>query len=131
MTAVFRNNLIFATLLCVFATATPALSDGFYAGLSGGISQTTDSSISGTGINASAEFEPGGIAVLSLGYGYDNGFRSEIELGGRWSDADSISNSTARGDVKSISAMVNGLIDISTDTSFTPYFGGGCGHGQC
>jgi outer membrane protein OmpA-like peptidoglycan-associated protein len=56
--------------------------------------------------------------------------RSELELGGRWSDADSISNSAATGDVRSISAMVNAYIDIDTNGSFTHYVGVGLGAAQ-
>ncbi|MBT4890214.1 MAG: outer membrane beta-barrel protein, partial [Rhodospirillales bacterium] len=46
---------------------------------------------------------------------------------GRWSDTDSISNTTASGDVRSLSAMVNALYDVSTETALTPYFGVGLG----
>jgi OmpA-OmpF porin, OOP family len=133
MAAAFRNKLVLqvfllsTSVLTILASSSPAISDGLYVGLAGGVGQTLDSNISGTGINADADFEIGGVAALSLGYGYENGLRSEIELGGRWSDTDSISNTTASGDVRSLSAMVNALYDVSTETALTPYFGVGLG----
>ncbi len=123
----FRNFLTAISLLFVLSSASPALSGGFYAGFSGGVGQTSDSDISGTGINSSAEFETGAVASISVGYEYDSGWRNEIELGSRWSDADSISNSAASGDVRALSAMLNGYYDLSTDGPFSPYVGLGLG----
>lgn len=122
--------LALAPLLLILASPAPAASEGFYAGLSAGIGQTSDADINGTGINSSAEFDSGGVALLTMGYAYANGLRGELELGSRWSDADSISNTTASGDVRSISAMVNAYYDISTGGAFSPYIGLGLGGAQ-
>lgn len=121
--AFFTTGLIAATVLL----PTQAFSEGFYAGFAGGLNQTNDASISGTGINADAEFDYGNTAAATLGYDYSDGFRGEIELSGRWSDTDTISNTSGAGDVRALSAMANALYDISLGSSFTPYIGVGIG----
>ncbi len=103
-------------------------SKGFYVGAAVGANWTRDSDITGTGINVGADFDTGWAGALTAGHAYGNGVRSEIELGRRGNDLDSLSGTTAgTGDVTAWSGMVNVLYDFKTGTPFTPYVGAGLG----
>lgn len=95
---------------------------GFYVGVGIGAVQPLDSDISGTGISADVEYDPGMAAIGNLGYYYGNGFRTELELGHSWADVDSPS-----GDANVLDTMLNGYYDFRSDSKFTPYLGIGVG----
>ena len=108
--------------------ADSAADKGFYIGAGIGPNWTRDSSITGTGINVDADFGTGWAGTLTAGHAYGNGIRSEIELGRRGNDLDSLSGATGgTGDVTAWSGMLNVLYDFRTGTPLTPYVGAGIG----
>ena len=121
-----RNALLAATLLT--ALSVPALAQnpspkGFYVGGALGANMQNESSYSGQGINNDSEQKIGPMGALSLGYGYGNGLRTEIEAAARSNGVDKVGGtggSGGEGDVRAYSAMLNLLYDIGTGTAFTP-----------
>jgi len=83
------------------------------------------------------EFSTGYVGVISVGYGYGNGFRAEIEGSYRANEVDSVSGFTGTlttpvrgsGDAYSYGVMVNALYDFDMGASsfFHPYLGIGIG----
>ena len=129
-----RTTLLTATMLTAVSSVALAQGyqhpKGFYVGAALGANFLTDSDLSGKGINGSAEFNIGPVGLLSAGYGFGNGLRSEIELGGRTNGVDKLNGNAVTqsdGRVNAYSAMLNLLYDINTGTAFTPYIGGGIG----
>jgi outer membrane protein OmpA-like peptidoglycan-associated protein len=86
-----------------------------------------DADTTGTGVNTKYEFETGWAGIVGVGWGYGNGIRVELEGGYRTNDVDKASTGTANGDTNAWSLMLNGLYDVNTGTSFTPYIGAGLG----
>jgi OmpA-OmpF porin, OOP family len=127
-----RTGLIVTALLCSAATAALAQqTSGPYLGIAGGANFARDADVSGTGINTDLEFDTGWAGLGTVGYGFGNGLRLELELGYRTNDVDSISGqATANGDANVWSGMLNLLYDIPTGTSFTPYIGAGLGYAR-
>jgi len=74
-------------------------------------------------------FKTGYRTTAALGWGFGNGFRSELELGYSSSDVDTgfISNN---GRVSQFTVMGNLLYDFDTGTAWTPHVGGGLGLGN-
>ena len=120
--------LIGLTPFAAGAADNAASDKGFYVGAGIGPNWTRDSGITGTGINVDADFGTGWAGALTVGHAYGNGVRSEIELGRRSNDLDSISGvTTGTGDVTAWSGMLNVLYDFKTGTPLTPYLGAGIG----
>jgi len=117
-----------ATALIV-ALACPISSHAgeLYFGGTAGVSLTSDADVAGTGINTSIDFDPGPIAVIAAGYKFDNGFRGELELAGRWNDVESVGSTSSSGDTAAYSGMLNALYDIKIEGPITPYVGAGLG----
>ena len=112
---------------------------GFYVG--GGVGamvyQLSDEGAVG-GSRFEQEWSTGAIGVLSLGYGFGNGLRSEIEtaLRGRDTDSATINNqrATSFGHSQSLAFMANIFYDLDLrligldTTAVVPYFGAGIGY---
>lgn len=129
-----RTALLTTTLLTAVSSVALAQGyqhpKGFYVGAALGANFLTDSDLTGNGINNGAEFKVGPAGLLSLGYGFGNGLRSEIEGGYRNNGVDRITGPGAVGGdgrFNAYSLMLNLLYDINTGTAFTPYVGGGIG----
>lgn len=128
-----RNALLAATLLT--AVSVPALAQnpspkGFYVGGALGANMQNDTSYKGTGISNESEHKIGPMGALSVGYGYGNGLRTELEAAARSNAADKMNgagSAQADGNMRAYSAMLNVLYDIGTGTAFTPYLGLGAG----
>ena len=141
----FKKTLLAAAAvvaLPVLAQAQPV--SGLYlgAGVGGNFLSKTD--ITGStaadkatlGGTTSAEFSWGYVGVLSLGWGFGNGLRAEIEGSYRRNDVSDISsgNAAARGatgTATSYGAMANILYDIDLGGALggvTPYVGVGGGY---
>jgi outer membrane protein OmpA-like peptidoglycan-associated protein len=117
-----------AALAAGLPLAVQAADKGAYVGVGIGPNWTRDSDVKGSGIDNTVDFDTGIAAVLSAGWAYGNGVRSEIELGHRRNDVDSITGTTnGVGHVRTWSGMVNVLYDFNTNSPFTPYIGGGIG----
>lgn len=103
---------------------------GFYVGAALGGNFLTDSEIKGTGINNEAEYKIGPAGALTLGWGFGNGLRTEIELAARSNEVDKVTGTGGGvndGRMNAYSGMLNLLYDINTGTAFTPYLGAGIG----
>jgi outer membrane protein OmpA-like peptidoglycan-associated protein len=129
------RNVVLTTVLLAGASSIALAQSaqhprGFYLGAGAGVSMLRDAGMSGSGFSNEIESNVGPAGVLSLGYGYGNGFRTEIELGGRHNSVDKVTGTGGRnpdGSVRALSGMLNVLYDIGTGTRFTPYIGGGLG----
>ena len=140
----FKKTLLAAAAvvaLPVLAQAQPV--SGLYlgAGIGGNFLDKTD--ITGSTAadkaaigNLGAEFSWGYAGVLSLGWGYGNGLRTEIEASYRSNEVSDITSGSATqsgstGTATSYGAMLNLLYDINIGGAlggFTPYVGAGVGY---
>jgi OOP family OmpA-OmpF porin len=127
-----RTGLLAAALLCsASAAALAQQTSGLYLGLGAGANFARDADISGTGISTEGSFDTGWAGIGSVGYGFGNGLRLELEMGYRDNDVDGLSGQTgASGSVNVLSGMLNLLYDIPTGTAFTPYLGVGGGYAR-
>ena len=132
-----KSLMVLAFGLPFTAQAQPI--QGLYlgGGIGGNYLQGTDiagSDFSGT--NSSADFHWGWAGVLSLGWGFGNGLRAEIEGSYRQNEVSDISipgltGFTEKGTARSWGAMANVLYDIDLGNSLwgvTPYLGAGLGY---
>lgn len=116
-----------------YAPAGFAAPEGPFVGIMGGANFTNDLDVSGTGvgINRSVDTDTGYAVIPSIGYRFGNGLRSEVELGYRKNDVDSVSGSaTGSGEIKARSAMLNLLYDVNMNGRVSPYIGGGIGYAK-
>ncbi|WP_157985941.1 porin family protein, partial [Teichococcus vastitatis] len=78
---------------------------------------------------ADVEFDHGWGGVLSLGYGFGNGFRAELEGNYRENEVDQIGSLPGiGGKARSYGAMVNALYDFNLGLPVVPYLGAGVGY---
>ncbi len=122
-----------AAVLVPFAGATVlsgsawAQENGIYIGGGAGYGFTMDTGVKGGGRDDDTEFDGGLAGIGSVGYGFGNGLRAELELGYRENDVDSIEGANAAGDVEAFSAMANVAYDINLGGRVTPSVGAGVG----
>ena len=135
-----RRTLIAATILATpFAlglqTATAQPVQGLYLGGGGGLNWLDNSkfapsaSLGMPGTNVHTRMGWG--AVGSVGYGFDNGFRVELEGNYRSNEFKGLSGGAfaSGGAVRSYGAMVNGLFDFDIGSPYIyPYVGLGAGY---
>ncbi|OOZ63274.1 hypothetical protein BOW45_11010 [Solemya velum gill symbiont] len=74
------------------------------------------------------DFDGGLIWTLKGGYGYDNGWRAELELSHRENDVDSFNDMDGSGSVTNTSLFLNALYDFDSGSMFTPFLGAGVGY---
>ncbi len=142
-----RKALLAATVLALPVAAQAQPVSGFYVGAGAGLNylQESDVTISGGGFTGvapglrtgSVEFNYGFGGVISLGYGFGNGVRAEIEGNYRQNDVDSVSGFTGvatprstSGTARSYGIMANALydFDMGAGSFFHPYVGIGAGY---
>lgn len=131
------------TLLIAATVVVPLLShaqtvSGLYlgAGVGGNFLNSTKISIDGVGDYFAPDFAWGYAGLLSIGWGFGNGFRVEIEGSYRRNDTQGVvasgeSMPGARGTASSYGGMVNILHDIDINGALgglTPYLGVGIGY---
>ncbi|MEO5374136.1 MAG: OmpA family protein [Alphaproteobacteria bacterium] len=125
-----KHGVLVAAALSVLPVAAMAqsMTPGYYIGGAGGANWVRDSDIKGGGISNKADFDNGWAALLSGGYAYGNGVRTELELGYRDNGVDKVSGAAGSGgDVRALSLMANVNYDFNTGTAITPYVGIGLG----
>jgi len=155
-----KKALLAATVLALPMAAQAQQINGLYVGAGAGVNwlQESDIELSGRDFTAagpfgagfgtgasrtgSAEFNLGWVGVLSLGYGFGNGVRAEIEgsyrenevddirgFGGRFAGGPGVSRSVG-GDVRSYGIMANALydFDLGPGSFVMPYIGVGAGY---
>jgi OOP family OmpA-OmpF porin len=133
------RNLVAASALAVLANGASAQDlQGFYVGGGiGGFYQVTDEGGIGN-TKFSQDWDIGTVGILSLGYGFGNGFRAEIEGALRSSSVDAVqlNNQPAKGSGRSqsLAVMANVLYDLDlrligmNTSAVVPYFGFGIGY---
>ena len=127
-----RQLLIGTALALSLPLAAQAGTSGLYVGGAAGVNFATDSKVSSSALNDKLQFDTGAAGALSLGYGYGNGIRTELEASLRSNGIKGVKNNSltgAGGTVRNWGLMINGLYDIDTGTAFTPYIGAGAGLG--
>lgn len=124
-----NRKFLLATTAAVslIASAAFAQEEGFYIGVGGGLNAMHSSDIDGPTFNDELNNDEGFVGAGVLGYKYNNGLRSELELGYRKNDVDEINDVTADGETEVYSAMVNLLFDLDISESVDTYIGGGAG----
>jgi OOP family OmpA-OmpF porin len=136
----FKNTLVAAAAVVVLpalAQAQPVT--GLYLGAGFGANYLDKTDITppaSPGQSLSAEFSWGYVGVLSLGWGFGNGLRAEIEGSYRSNDVadfkvSTFPGSSGKGIVTSHGVMANLLYDINLGGALggvTPYVGAGVGH---
>jgi opacity protein-like surface antigen len=140
-----KKALLAATMLALPLAAQAQPINGLYVGAGAGVNYLQESDIElsrsfgGTTASrsGSAEFNYGYVGVLSLGYGFGNGVRAEIEGSYRENEVDSVSGfpGLARplrsdGTARSYGIMANALydFDLGPGAFVMPYVGVGAGY---
>ncbi len=150
----FKHALLAATMLALPMAASAQPVSGIYIAAGAGLNWLTDSDggnlqsfIDASDVNPNnlgltpngnfnASFDLGGVGVMSVGYGFGNGMRLELEGNFRYNEVDSV---TARGygaaansggRAKTYGVMVNALYDFGTTQNWPvlPYLGLGVGY---
>jgi len=128
-----HDALLASALIAVpLAAANAQAVDGLYVGLGAGANFLQRESFTGTGSftkPGSLSSDAGPVVVVSLGWGFGNGFRAELE--GNWRKNDF--SSTARGvkntNEQKFGGMVNGFYDlVGVVPVVQPYVGLGIGY---
>ena len=151
-TTSFRNALLASPFLAVGLLALPAAAQpisGIYIGAGAGMNWLQDANLAATGQLGQAlsaagrstrgdiSFEQGWVGVVSLGYGFGNGVRTEIEGSLRQNEVDNISGfggtNRVSGSSRSWGVMANALYDFDLGiniggASIQPYLGVGAGY---
>ena len=117
-------------------TVNPNYAYGPYVGAAGGGSFLNDISPNGGGADTKSEFDNGYVGLGTVGWGFGNGFRAELEGGYRRNDLRSVRGSagfTNGGALGTESVMLNGLYDVDPalfgvqSYGFIPHVGVGVG----
>ncbi|MBI0432312.1 OmpA family protein [Roseomonas sp. KE0001] len=131
-----KKALLAATVLALPLAAqaqTPVT--GVYIGAGAGWNhlQDTDIGTGGVAQDLKAEFDEGFGGVLSIGYGFGNGLRAEIEGNYRQNDVGKLTLGSTTlprigGTARTYGAMANVLYDFNLGLPVVPYVGGGVGY---
>jgi outer membrane protein OmpA-like peptidoglycan-associated protein len=128
----FRKTLVAATLLALPVAANAQPVDGLYIGGGAGINlmQSESAKATSPGVATSIKKDmssaPGPVIVLSLGYGFGNGLRAEVEGNFRYN---SFSGNGYGGQEQKFGGMANVLYDfVGLVPVVTPYVGVGVGY---
>jgi outer membrane protein OmpA-like peptidoglycan-associated protein len=136
----FRKALLAATVLAMPVAAQAQPVTGLYvgAGVGANIRQNSDLDLSGPAIGntqATVEFTDVGLVGLgSIGWGFGNGLRAEIEGNYRHNDVDNVRaagiprTASSSGYAYTYGVMVNVLYDFNLGLPVTPYLGAGVGY---
>ena len=122
-----------STLALVLLCPWSALAqDGFYAELAPGVSFVGDTDLSGGGLSATAELDPGFVIGGAIGYELSDSLRTELNVSYREQDFDKLDGGglgslDGVGDIGTTTIMANGIYDIEVDFPITPYIGAGIG----
>jgi len=120
-----RNILLAATLVALPATLHAQPVNGWYVGAGLGVNQLLDSTVK-TGVGGKLTSSLGGALVGSVGYGYGNGLRAEIE-GNYRTEKSKFAVGGVNGNSSTSGAMLNVLYDIDVGGGVYPYVGAGLG----
>jgi outer membrane protein OmpA-like peptidoglycan-associated protein len=146
-----RKALLATTLLLVPGVASAQPVRGLYIAAGAGVNWLQDTDLGATGqladalraqgrsTNGDVTFDLGWVGVASIGWGFGNGLRTEIEGNYRENEVDEIKGfggtTGAAGKARSYGAMANIFYDFNLGSSaslggvsFMPYIGAGIGY---
>jgi OmpA-OmpF porin, OOP family len=123
-----KKALLAATMLALPLAAQAQPVTGLYIGAGAGINILQSTKDAGVEVSSNIGFA----GVFSVGYGFGNGLRLEVEGNFRTNDADRIESRTggrfsAGGTIRSYGAMVNALYELPLGP-VQPYIGVGAGY---
>jgi OOP family OmpA-OmpF porin len=139
-----RQALLATAVVALPLAAQAQPVSGIYLGAGAGVNFLQDTDIEAKGPAAAflrangaspsgkAQFDAGFAGVFSVGYGFGNGLRAEIEGNYRQNDVDKLVSGfgglRSGGTVRSYGAMANVLYDFDLGLSVVPYLGAGLGY---
>lgn len=139
-----RKALLAATVLALPVAAQAQPVTGIYVGAGAGVNWLMETDLTPSGAlrsqigKGNADFEYGFAGVVSVGYGFGNGVRVELEGSYRQNEISGVTGfggnipapRTQSGDVQSYGIMVNALYDFNLGPAsfFHPYVGVGAGY---
>jgi outer membrane protein OmpA-like peptidoglycan-associated protein len=139
-----KKALLAATLLSLPLAAQAQPITGVYVGAGAGYNYLQDADIDAKGSRTlgtsngqagkiDAEFDHGFGGVVSVGYGFGNGLRAELEGNYRQNDVDRLKANGRQlpgigGTARTYGAMVNALYDFHLGLPVVPYVGAGVGY---
>jgi outer membrane protein OmpA-like peptidoglycan-associated protein/outer membrane protein W len=127
-----RNALLAATVMALPLAAQAQPVTGLYIGGGAGVNYMQDETVKSGHSSANLETDIGAVGVLSLGWGFGNGLRAEVEGDYRYNGLDKITGpggGKVSGSEQKYGPMVNVLYDFTTlSPSFVPYIGAGAGY---
>ena len=112
------KRIVFAAGAAALLAATPAMAQqvsGLYVGAGAGANF-----LQGNGLNKD-DYDVGPAGNLYVGYGFGNGFRTDLEASIRENSHDGNNHQTTYG------LMANGYYDFDFGSPFVPYIGAGIG----
>ena len=136
------RNALLATAAVVAMSPSLAFAQpisGPYVGIAGGVNILQDSDVTVQNVGrGEAEFDTGWAGFLTLGWGFGNGFRVELEggyrsneLGALTGPVTAVTGRATGGTQTQWSGMLNALYDMNLGISWLyPYIGVGVGYAQ-
>jgi OOP family OmpA-OmpF porin len=132
----FRSALLAATIVALPIAASAQPVSGLYVGAGVGVNLLQDESIKSIGsvtTGANAKSNVGPVGVVSVGWGFGNGLRAEVEGNYRYNSFSGLSGGGANvnfgGKEQKFGAMANVLYDFNGLVPYvTPYLGLGAGY---
>jgi OmpA-OmpF porin, OOP family len=130
-----KHRLLGATALLALIAAPAAAQTGWYgkadAGYSvqGNLDVSPAAAVTTIGPRGKGKTNSAPMGALGLGYGFDNGLRTEFEIANRSSGIKAATNFDRSGG-QVWTAMLNGLYDFNRDGGVRPYIGAGVGIGR-
>jgi outer membrane protein OmpA-like peptidoglycan-associated protein len=119
------NKLFLAAAIVALPAAVQAQPvTGVYIGGGVGINQLLDTKVKTTPNTLKSDI--GVVGLASVGYGFGNGLRAEIEGNYRWNNS-RVTGLTTSGSTQQYGFMVNGLYDFNLGWAVYPYLGAGLG----
>jgi len=111
---------------------------GFYVGGGAGVTLPMNDEIKSDSSTANHKlsFDPGWLVDGQVGYAYGNGLRTELEVGYRQANSDSITNPNSAAALAAakrygvLNSMVNVIYDMDINLPLTPYVGVGVGYAR-
>ena len=130
-----KKVLLAATVLALPVAAQAQPVNGLYIAGGAGANYRFTSTATDSGVTAKAKTtDVGALGLASIGWGFGNGLRAELEGNFRSNDVKRIvvgplTSTQQGGYLRTYGAMINAFYDINLGGPVTPYVGAGVGYG--